>query len=122
MGIYQIGSRILLTILLAMMPLVALSATTRPPVNQASSMHLVAMAGYAFLAMAGFRSARTRLAAVLVVFTFSALMELLQHLVPYRNGSWTDVGVNAAGCVIGVLVFLAVSRLWLLIKKPFGLP
>ncbi len=117
MGIHQITSRILLIVLLVLMPLVTLRATTRPPANQASNMHLAAMAGYAFLAMASFRLTRTRLAAVLVVFTLSALMELLQHLVQYRNGSWADVGINAAGGIIGVLVFLAGNRLCALIKK-----
>ena len=79
MGIHQPAGRILLASLLVMMPLVTLSAASRSPANQAGGLHLVSMAGLAFLSMASFRLRRTRLAAVFAVFAFSALMELLHN-------------------------------------------
>ena len=80
-GIHQTAGRILLTAVLVMMPLVllTLSAASRPPADQAGGLHLVSMAGLAFLAMANFRLKRTLLAAVFAVFAFSALMELLHN-------------------------------------------
>lgn len=49
--------------------------------------------------------------AALAVFVFSALLELAQTQVAWREGSWSDLGVNAIAVLLGVLVVLVVRRL-----------
>ena len=98
------GSRGMLAVLLAATPWAALSPAASPPSQWAGLMHMGAMAVFAVLACTGFISLRGRAGAVLFVFGFSALMEGMQHFSPHRNGSWEDVGFNAAGCLAGVVV------------------
>ena len=49
--------------------------------------------------------------AALAVFLFSALLELAQTQVAWREGSWSDLGVNAIAVLLGVLVVLVLRRL-----------
>jgi VanZ family protein len=98
-------SRGILVVLLAAMPWATLSPAASPPSRWAVLMHLSAMAVIALLACTAFTSLRSRAGAVMFVFAFSALMEWFQHFSPVRQGSWEDVGINALGCLAGVLVF-----------------
>jgi drug/metabolite transporter superfamily protein YnfA len=103
-----------LAFLLSAMPWAALSPAASPHSQWAAVMHLGAMAVLAWLACAGFASFRGRAWAVGFVFVFSALMEGLQHFSSDRTGSWEDVGINALGCLAGVLVYIMGSpRSWL---------
>jgi VanZ family protein len=43
-----------------------------------------------------------RAGAVMFVFGYSGLMEVLQHFSPGRTGSWEDLGMNGVGVLIGV--------------------
>lgn len=79
-------------------------------------MHLAAMAVIAILACGAFVSTRGRAVAVMFVFVFSALMEWFQHFSPVRQGSWEDIGINALGCLAGVLIFTLTQG----IKRHFG--
>ncbi len=97
------ASRGVLAILLGAMPWATLSPAASPPSQWAGMMHMGAMAVFAVLACTGFVSLRGRAGAVLFVFGFSALMEWFQHFSPHRNGSWEDVGINAAGCLAGMV-------------------
>lgn len=99
------ASRGILAVLLVCMPWATLSPAASPPSQWAVLMHLAAMAVIALLACTAFTTLRGRAGAVMFVFVFSALMEWLQHFSPARHGSWEDVGINALGCLAGVLVF-----------------
>lgn len=44
--------------------------------------------------------------AAVAVFGFSALLELAQTQVAWREGSWSDLGVNAVAVLLGVVVVL----------------
>ncbi len=105
-------SRVLLAIMLLLMPAATLLPGTGPPSSEAASyMHLASMAVAGFLACACFATLQARAGAVVFVFAYSALMELFQHWLPFRNGTWDDVQVNALGCLVGVVVFIIVQRL-----------
>lgn len=69
-------------------------------------MHLGGMAWIAFLACASFDTLRARAGVVVFVFAYSALMELFQHYLPYRNGTWEDVMINGVWDVWLARVFL----------------
>ncbi len=49
--------------------------------------------------------------AAVAVFLFSALLELAQTQVAWREGSWSDLGVNAVAVLLGVVVVLVIRRL-----------
>jgi len=100
------ASRSILVVLLACMPYATLSPAASPPSQWAALMHMAAMAVIALLACTAFVTLRGRAGAVLFVCVFSALMEGFQYFSPVRHGSWQDVGVNALGCLVGVLIFL----------------
>ncbi len=93
--------------MLLLMPLASLLPGTSPPSSSASYMHLASLAVAAFLACASFETIRARAGAVVFVFAYSALMELFQHYLPYRHGTWEDVMVNGVGCVVGTGVYMA---------------
>jgi VanZ family protein len=46
-----------------------------------------------------------------VAALYSATDELHQAFVPNRDGRWTDVGIDAIGALVGVLVFWSWGRL-----------
>ena len=106
------ASRAVLVVLLACMPWAPLSPSASSPSGWAVFLHLAGMAVIALLACTAFTTLWARAGAVVFVFAFSALMEWLQHFSPVRQGTWEDVGVNALGCLAGVLIFAAVH--WLL--------
>ncbi len=99
------ASRASLVVLLACMPYATLSPAASPPSQWAVLMHMAAMAVIALLACTAFATLRGRAGAVMFVFVFSALMEWFQYFSPVRHGSWQDVGINALGCLVGVLIF-----------------
>lgn len=49
--------------------------------------------------------------AAVAVFLFSALLELAQTQVAWREGSWSDLGVNAVAVLLGVVIVLVIRRL-----------
>ncbi len=51
------------------------------------------------------------LRAALAVFAFSVFLEVLQTRIAWRDGSWSDVGLNAVAVLLGVLVVLVIRRL-----------
>jgi hypothetical protein len=50
------------------------------------------------------------LPAALAVFAFSAVLEALQTQIAWRNGSWSDLGLNAVAVLLGVLVAWGLLR------------
>lgn len=69
-------------------------------------MHVGALAGLTVLALLSFDGVWRRMSAVLFVFAYSALMELLQYFLPERNGTLGDVAANALGCLVGLSLYL----------------
>ena len=67
-------------------------------------MHMAAMVVLSFLACVAFTTAWGQARAVIFVFIFSAMMEVLQNFTPTRSGSWEDVAMNALGCLAGVVM------------------
>ena len=52
---------------------------------------------------------RQRALAVPAIFLYSTLLEGIQYLHPTRFGSLDDVGYNALGCLVGVVVYLVLA-------------
>lgn len=117
-GLYGRHSRVLqtagrgaLVVLLACMPWAVLSPQASPPSHWAGWMHVGAVAMLSVLAYVSFASLWSRAGAVMFVFAYSGLMELLQHFSAGRTGSWEDLGMNGVGVLIGVaLVKWAMMR------------
>lgn len=101
------GVRSFLVIMLLIMPMATLFPGTNPLWATAFQMHFISLAFLAFLACASFESNLFRIGAVMFVFIYSALMEFFQHYLPFRHGTWVDVGFNAIGCLVGVGFFVA---------------
>ena len=97
----RVGVRVLLVIMLLLMPYATLTSDPGTPSGAAPFMHLAGMAWVAWLACMSFVTNRNRAWAVLLVFAYSALMELLQLYLPNRNATWEDVGINGLGCLLG---------------------
>jgi VanZ family protein len=103
-----------------LMPWATLSPSASPPSSIAAPMHVIALAGLTVLALMAFNGPWHRLAAVFFVFSYSAVMELLQYFLPERNGTLEDLAANALGCIVGVLFFVLIHRgiSWLqMVKK-----
>lgn len=47
---------------------------------------------------------------LLISFAFAAAIELVQSLLPYREGSWWDFVAGAAGATLGTLLMLLIER------------
>lgn len=99
---------------LLLMPAATLSPWTSPPAVTASGMHLLSLAFVSLMACLSFRSNLARAGAVVFVFSYSALMELFQYHLPFRNGTWDDVMVNGAGCLLGVAAFAVLRSMFYL--------
>ncbi len=102
-------SRILLVIMLLLIPYATLTPDPGTPSGSAPYLHFVGMAWVAFLACMSFNDIKFRVSAVIFVFAYSSLMELFQHYLPYRHGTWDDVFLNGVGSVAGVGVFLLIN-------------
>jgi hypothetical protein len=50
------------------------------------------------------------LPAALAVFAFSAVLEAVQTRIAWRDGSWSDLGLNAVAILLGILVAWALRR------------
>lgn len=105
----RLAAKVLLAFMLVLMTYGTLSPDPGTPADAAPFLHLGGMAWIALLACVSFERIRSRAWAVLFVFAYSALMELFQHYLPDRNGTFVDVGINALGCLLGVVVFSAWS-------------
>ena len=46
----------------------------------------------------------------LTSFGFAAAIELVQSVLPYRDGDWGDLGAGAAGATVGILLMLMIER------------
>jgi len=101
----QLTSRIVLGIALILMPWGTLSSSVPTPPSCAWLLHVSALTGLTVLVFLSFETTRVRAWAVIIIFLYSALLELLQHFNPMRHGSMEDVGANALGCVAGLLVY-----------------
>ena len=115
----RVGARVLLVIMLLLIPYATLTPDPGAPSGAAPFMHLGGMAWVAFLACLSFEKIRTMTLAVVFVFAYSALMEFIQHYLPYRHGSWEDVGINGVGCLIGVAIFAAVAGVFRVQRSRF---
>ncbi len=113
------ASRALLVFMLVLMPYATLTPDPGVPSGSAPFLHLAGMAWVALLACMSFETIKFRAGAVLFVLAYSALMELFQHYLPYRHGTWDDVGINSLGCLIGVGIFGAGNRLRILYPRIF---
>ena len=105
-GWTKMGARVFLVIMLLLIPFATLTPDPGTPSKAAPFLHFLGMAWVAFLACLSFETNRMRLGAVGFVFAYSALMEFFQHYLPYRNGTWEDVGINGLGCLMGVGLFI----------------
>lgn len=104
--------------MLLLIPWATLTPDPGTPSGAAPLLHLGGMAWVAFLACLSFDSLRSRAWAVILVFAYSALMEYFQNLLPYRNGNWQDVGINAMGCLLGTGIFMILSSLLATFQGP----
>ena len=111
------GSRVVLAIALLLMPWATLSPSASPPSAIAAPMHIVALAGLTVLALLSFAKVWHRVGAVVFVFGYSALMELLQYYHPERNGNMEDVGANMLGCLAGVVIYTTLKGLYRLMTR-----
>jgi VanZ family protein len=117
-GWLKVLARVLLLSMLILMTYGTLSSDPGTPSGAAPFLHFGGMAWIAFLACASFDTLRSRAGAVVFVFAYSALMELFQHYLPYRHGTWEDVMVNGLGCVVGVGIFVATG--WIGELREYG--
>ena len=99
-----------------LIPFAALAPDPGTSSEAAPFLHFFGMAWVAFLACLSFETNRIRLGAIVFVFAYSALMELIQHYLPFRHGTWEDVGINGLGCLMGVGLFI-VQRSMFKVKK-----
>ena len=106
---FRTGSRVLLVLMLMLIPYATLTPDPGTPEGSAPYMHLGGMAWVGLLACLSFEANKTRAWAVLFVFAYSSLMELFQHYLPYRHGTWDDVWLNGMGCLAGAAIFAAVT-------------
>ena len=96
----------------AVLAITWLATTPNPPrqidTGWDKSNHLLAFAVLALLAdrlvMAWGRGARVRLAAWGLVLAYGGLIELLQSQIPGRSAEWADLGADAMGVAVGVVV------------------
>lgn len=76
--------------------------------------HFVLFGGFAFLWLYAFRSRSRKalLAAALSGIALGWLIEMLQYLLPALGRSYdaADILADAIGCILGVLLFMALSR------------
>ncbi len=100
------GSKVLLVLMLLLIPYATLTPDPGTPSGSAPFMHLGGMAWVSLLACLSFTSLKNRTLGVLFVFAYSSLMELFQHYLPYRHGTWGDVWLNGLGCLLGAMFFL----------------
>ncbi len=107
-GFIQNVSRVLLVIMLLLIPYATLTPDPGTPSGSAPYLHFGGMAWVAFLACMSFNDIKFRVPAVIFVFAYSSLMELFQHYLPYRHGTWDDVLLNGVGSVAGAGVFLLI--------------
>ena len=98
----KMAGRGALVVLLACMPWVVLLPEAGPPSQWAGWMHVGALAMLSVLTWVSFTKLWSRAGAVMFVFGYSGLMEVLQHFSAERTGSWEDVGMNGLGVLIGV--------------------
>lgn len=63
------------------------------------------------------RASRTRWT-LLASFAFAAAIELVQSVLPYREGDWWDFVAGAAGASVGAVVLLFIERQGRLRGKP----
>jgi VanZ family protein len=64
--------------------------------------HVAAFAALAFSAQLGYpTSQRTKLAALVAIFAFGGLIEVLQHFVPSRSAQWGDLLADLVGIACG---------------------
>ena len=80
---------------------------------------MLAFAGLALCATLGWRTPRwLRLTLLAALLAFGGLIELLQRYVPNRTAEWGDLGADAIGIAIGVLVASLLLRLARARSKP----
>jgi VanZ family protein len=79
-------------------------------------MHVIALAVLTLLALVSFVKIWQRALAVVSVFSYSALMELLQYFHPERNGTLEDLAANALGCVVGVCACITAAGVHKIVK------
>lgn len=70
--------------------------------------HFGVFAGFALLFHLD-RAARVRWT-LLISIAFAGGIELLQGLLPYREGDWADFGAGAAGAGLGAVLVLLIER------------
>jgi VanZ family protein len=105
-------SRIALGIALMLMPWGTLSTSVPTPPSCAWFLHVSALAGLTVLVLLSFDTSKVRALAVIVIFLYSAFLEVLQLFNPARHGSMEDIGANALGCLIGLVVYLVFLLLY----------
>jgi VanZ family protein len=85
-----------------------------PPDPVTTTGHFVAYAVLAFilpLALEGWRaSLRTLALAFVLAVALGVAVELVQGPIPYRDASFLDLAVDAAGAAVGLVLFSAVAR------------
>ena len=110
-------SRVRLAITLLLMPWGTLSSSVPTPPSCAWFLHVSALAGLTVLVFLAFETAKVRIWAVTLIFLYSALLEVLQHFNPARHGTIEDVLANALGCVGGLVLWFAASRIWSVVSE-----
>lgn len=115
------GARLFLVITLVLMPVATLFPGTNHLWATAFQRHFISLAFLAFLACVSFENNLLRTGAVVFVFGYSALMELFQHYLPFRHGTWVDVGFNGAGCLLGVGIFIVQRSTFNILNSRFRL-
>ncbi len=81
--------------------------------------HFVAYCGLAVLPVLIWPRWPGFLLVVFVLTAYGAMIELIQHFLSHRHGSWTDGFINLAGALSGALVAMGLA--WLArLRAPKG--
>lgn len=106
--------RVLLLMLLTVISYLALSPAPPPSVDTGWDKlnHLLAFASLAVAACFSARASRIHaLRSALALLAYGALIEILQTLMPPRQGEWADLLADAIGIALGLLAAALLQHL-----------
>jgi VanZ family protein len=112
---YRLHWRFLLCLLLVVVSEAALSPAQEAPSLGFSDKadHLMAFVSLGLAAALSLRATRQRAAiAAGALLAYGAFIELVQTQVPGRHAEWADLGTDAIGIALGLLLAYGMRRRW----------
>jgi len=95
--------------------LISVSAPSLDIPQQDKWHHLIAYGGLMFWFALIYHDIKSRITFLVLFFTVSGGLEIIQSLLPHRQGDWIDLIANLTGLIIGLLIS---ASLIVLRKKP----